>query len=132
MGATSTMGKVVENVIAAAGGAFIARTLEANIPAPTDATKTDLRPYAGIVAGVAAVYFGKKDWQKAAGFGMIGQGTMALIPEKSIPKILGSAVPTSIGAPSYIRIPNRMRNQRRIAGNGQRFNVVGMNRRDGF
>ena len=132
MGSTGTMGKIVESVIAAAGGAFIARTVEANIPAPTDATKTDLRPYAGVVIGAMAVYFGKKDWQKAAGFGAIGMGAMQLIPDKSIPKLI-NGVPTSIGAPQYIRIPNRRMNQRRINGNGnqRRFNVVGMNQ-DGF
>lgn len=133
----SGIGAISENmevIIGAVGGAFAARIIQKNIPAPTSSTSTDYRPYAGLVLGVAAVMFGKKSKViEAMGVGAIVEGSRALITDQMIPSLLSTApaktvvsgkrLPFTAGH-NQVRVLNG-KNKKRMMGNQQRAILAG-------
>jgi hypothetical protein len=77
-----------EIILGAIAGSFVTRVIEKNLPAPTDASKTDLRPYTGLVVGAAAEFFGKKNLLvRSMGIGALVEGARSIIQDKYIPDL---------------------------------------------
>ena len=85
----SKMGAIsptVEIILGAVAGSFVTRVIENNLPAPTNSTSTDLRPYTGLLVGAAAEFLGKKNLLvRSMGIGAIVEGARSIIDDKYIP-----------------------------------------------
>jgi len=101
-----------EIILGAIAGSFATRVIEKNLPAPTDASKTDLRPYIGLVVGAAAEFFGKKNLLvRSMGIGALVEGARSIIQDKYIPSLKAAKKPagnTTAGLP-YTVTGNRTR-----------------------
>ena len=107
MGAISPTSEIILGAIA---GSFVTRVIEKNLPAPTDTTKTDWRPYTGLVVGAAAEYFGKKNLLvRSMGIGALVEGARAIIQDKYIPQLLNEKPASKTAGLPYTVTGNRTR-----------------------